>query len=186
MPRVKAKILPSVIHPTVTVMPSLGERLQRWRQEPQMLVSFGVGALVCVLVGIGIVVFFWGPHQKKGLEELQTGIQAMQKGETASAASQLSLAERALAEGGEYFLAQLARLSLGQVAEQKGDWVTARQHYEKGAELDGPARAEALLAAARVSALVKDDEAVTLYYKKFLEQYPDSPMGELLRQKIEK
>jgi Tfp pilus assembly protein PilF len=129
--------------------------------------------------------FFWGMQQKKGLRELQAGLHSAQQEDTASAVSQLEFAERAFAEGGEDYLAQLARISLGQIAEHKGDWVAARQHYEKGAEIDGPAQAEALLAAARISALMKDDGASSLYYKKFLEQYPDSLMGELIRQKME-
>jgi len=50
--------------------------------------------------------------------------------------------------------------------------------------MDGPAKSEALLSAARVLGLLKDDGAAESYYKKFLEQYQDSPVAEVVRQRV--
>ena len=61
----------------------------------------------------------------------------------------------------------------------------ARQYYETSADIEGPVKSEALLSTARVLALQKDDEAAGVYYKKFLEQYQDSPVVEIVRQKVQ-
>jgi uncharacterized protein HemY len=154
-------------------------------QQRNLLVRMGIGGGIGLLVGVGILAFFLGgTAQKKGVRELQSGTRALQDGDTATALTQLKLADRHLTEREEPYLAQLVRLELGYLAEQSGDLTAARRYYEEGAELEGPAQPEALLAAARVLAVLKEDEASASYYKKFLERYPNSPMGQVIRQKL--
>jgi tetratricopeptide (TPR) repeat protein len=138
------------------------------------------------LLGVGVLALFLGKTvQKRGVRELQGGIRALQDGDLTTAFTQLEFADHHLTEREEPYLAQMVRLELGYVAEQKGDLASARRHYEEGAELEGPLQPEALLAAARVLALLKEDEASLGYYKKFLDQYPNSPMGQIVREKVE-
>ena len=58
------------------------------------------------------------------------------------------------------YLAQLAILELGHNAERRGDVAQARGFYEQAAALEGPLKAEALLAAARVFFQSRADIAV--------------------------
>ena len=87
-------------------------------------------------------------------------------------------------EGG--YLAQLAILELGHTAERRGDLAQARRFYEQAAALEGPLKAEALLAAARVLDTPADYSTAAAYYEKFLEGYPNSPLAEVVRQKVGK
>lgn len=154
------------------------------RQRP-LLVRIGIGGGIGLLIGIGILAFFLGgTAPKRGVRELQEGIRALQDGDTATALTQLGLAGHHLIEREEPYLAQVVRLELGYLAEQKGDLAAARRYYEEGAELEGPAQPETLLAAARVLALLKEEGAAVSYYKKFLDRYPNSPMGQVVRQKV--
>jgi tetratricopeptide (TPR) repeat protein len=86
-------------------------------------------------------------------------------------------------EGGDY-LKQLALIDLGQKAERLGDFPRAHQLYADAADLDGPMKGEALLAMARAFEGMKDSSSAQASYTKFLDQYPDSPLTEVIRQKV--
>ena len=164
--------------------PPVGQQFMLVLQRHRLSAGAGILGLVgLVLVGVGVS-SYWKERQTRGLRELQAGISALQSGDRGGAASQLALAEQQLPAESQGYLLQLARLNLGYVAEQQGDLTRARQYYEASAAMDGPAKAEALLSAARVLGLLKDDGAAVSYYKKFLEQYQDSPMAEVVQQKV--
>jgi len=185
VPQVKEKVFPAAGRRQTAVGPSVGAHLLRLLQQRRSLTGLGVGGILGLALGTFLLVFLGGPQQKRGVRELQTGIHALKTGDAAFALSQLELAERHLTENRETHLAQLARIGLGQLAEQKGDLAAARQQYESSAELEGPATIEALLAAARVAALMGEEDISSSYYQRLLEQYPDSPLGEIIRQKLE-
>ncbi|MBI3302192.1 MAG: tetratricopeptide repeat protein [Deltaproteobacteria bacterium] len=84
------------------------------------------------------------------------------------------------------YVPQLAALALGREAERRGDAAQARQLYERAASLEGPLKAEALFAAARILEAASDRSGAASYYEKFLTEHPDSPLAELARQKVEK
>jgi tetratricopeptide (TPR) repeat protein len=153
-------------------------------QRQRGWIGAGIVGLVClVLVGVGLSAY-WAEKQRKGLRELEDGVAALQTGDVDRAAAQLTLAEHHLqAEGNEYLM-QLVRLNQGYVAERQGDLSRAQQYYEASADMDGPAKSEALLATAHVLTLTKDDTGSVAMYKKFLEQAPESPVSELVRQKV--
>ena len=178
------KLSTSSLRRPIDKVPSVGQQLMLSLQQHRLLAGAGVLGVVCiVLVGV-MVSSYWGERQRKGLRELQAGILAFQGGDVDRAASQLALAKQHLQTDSEGYLIQLTQLNLGYVAEQQGDLPRARQYYEASAAMEGPAKAEALLSTARVLALMKDDVAAVSYYKKFLEQYQDSPMAEIVRQRV--
>jgi tetratricopeptide (TPR) repeat protein len=161
---------------------SLRERL--WRMFPQspILRGIGIGISICVFIGVVVIVFFKG-RQAKGIAELQEGVRLLRDDDIALAALQIEAAKRHLAGGEEAYLIQLALLKLGNIEEKKGDFLEARQHYEASANIEGPLKAESLLAVARVLSLTKDDSS-TVYYRRLLTQYPDFFMSEVVRQKL--
>jgi len=178
------KVSTSSLRRPIDKVPSVGQQLMLSLQQHRLLAGAGVLGVVCiVLVGV-MVSSYWGERQRKGLRELQAGILAFQGGDVDRAASQLALAKQHLQTDSEGYLIQLTQLHLGYVAEQQGDLPRARQYYQASAAMEGPAKAEALLSTARVLALMKDDVAAVSYYKKFLEQYQDSPMAEIVRQRV--
>lgn len=179
----KASASPS--HRSVDETLSLAQHLVLALQQHRLLAGIGIGGVVCIVLSVAVLSAYWGERQRRGLRELQAGILAFQTGDVDRATSQLELAEQHLKTNGAGYLAQLARLNLGYLAEQQGDLVRARQYYEASADIDGPVKSEALLSTARVLALQKDDGAASVYYKKFLEQYQDSSVAEIVRQKVQ-
>ena len=178
------KVTASALRHSVEKAPSLGQQFTQTLQQHRLLAGIVSAGLVCaLLVGVGVS-SYWGERQRQGLRELGDGVGALQAGDLSRAASQLALAEQHLQTENNGYLIQLTRLNLGYVAEQQGDLSRARQYYEASADMDGPAKAEALLAAAQVLTLMKDDAAAVVTYKKFLEQAPDSPMVEIVRQRV--
>lgn len=177
------KVSASALRRPMAQVPSVGQQCMLALQQHRLLAGVGMLGLVCiVLVGV-VVSSSWGERQRRGVRELQAGILALQNGERERAVSQLALAEQHLQTESEGYLLQLARLNLGYVAEQQGELARARHYYEASAAMEGPAKSEALLSTARVLALMKEDGAAVSYYKKFLEQYQDSPMAEIVRQR---
>jgi len=178
------KAFASSSHRSVAETLSLTQQLVLALQRHRFVAGIGIAGVVCIVLAIAVASAYWGERQRRGLMELQGGILALQTGDTDRATSQLELAEQHLKANGAGYLAQLARLNLGYVAEQQGDLARARQYYETSADLEGPVKPEALLSTARVLALQKDDGAAEVYYKKFLAQYRDSPVAEIVRQKV--
>jgi len=163
---------------------SLGGRLQQMFAQRPILQGIGIGVSICALFGAVMLVSSWRGRQVKGIEELQEGMRLLQNGDATLAASKLELAEQYLEGGEESYLTQLALFKLGNIEEKKGNLPEARRQYEASVDMDGPLKAESLLAVARVLALAKDDSLAVSYYRKFLEQYPDFPMSEIVRQKM--
>jgi tetratricopeptide (TPR) repeat protein len=153
-------------------------------QQHRLLAGAGILGVVCLVLVGGVILSYWEERQTRGVRELQAGLLALQSGDSGGAASQLALAEQHLPIESDEYLIQLARLNLGYVAEQQGDLARARQYYEASAAMDGPTKSEALLSTAHILVLLKDEGAAVSYYKKFLEQYQDSPMAEIVRQRV--
>lgn len=97
-----------------------------------------------------------------------------------------SVYEKMLANSeGEPYLTQLALFKLGRAAEQQGDLTQARQWYEKASTINGPVKSDSLFSTAQVLEAANDASSARLYYEKLLSQYPDFPLGEIVRQKVE-
>ena len=80
------------------------------------------------------------------------------------------------------YLKQIALLRLGQGAEEAEEFAAAVQWYGAAARLDGPGKSEALLALGE--ALERQGEtAVPQAYFDLLEQFPDSPLADIVRAK---
>jgi len=178
------KISVSARRRPVEKVPSLGQQFKLALQQYRWLVGAGIVGLLCVVLVVVGVSVYRGERQRKGLRELGEGVLALQTGDFNRAGSELALAEQHLQTEHNNYLIQLTRLNLGYVAEQQGDLSRARQYYEASTEIDGPAKSEALLAVAHVLMLMKDDTAAVAVYKKFLERSPESPMVEVVRQKV--
>ena len=106
--------------------------------------------------------------------------------EQSAAAKQVYEQVLALPTGEGSYFSQLALLELGHDAERRGDLAEARRSYERAAALEGPLQAEALLAVARVLDTAAEHTTAVSYYDKFLEAYPNSPLAEVVRQKVGK
>ena len=184
MSQVKKVSVSLVRRPVVDEAPALIKRFSQVLQQHRLVAGVGIGGIVCLVVGMAALLLYWGERQREGLRELQAGVLSLQSGDASKAASELEIAEQQLTADGDGYLVQLVHFKLGQVAEQQGDFARARQHYEKSSALDGPVKADALLAMAHVLAVMKDESASVLYYKKFLEQYQDFPLAEVVRQKV--
>ncbi|MEW6058523.1 MAG: hypothetical protein AB1540_18155, partial [Bdellovibrionota bacterium] len=108
--------------------------------------GIGVGLIMCVL---GVIIYLRS-QPVKGIKELQEGIRLLDDGsDSTKAVTQLQSAGRSLAGSTELYLLQLALFKLGTIEEKKQNFLQARQQYEASAEIDGPFRAESLLAVAR-------------------------------------
>jgi hypothetical protein len=95
--------------------------------------------------------------------------------------------EQSLAEKkGEPYLTQVALLQLGQEAEKQQDLAQAHRWYKQAADTAGPLQETALLAAARVLEGLGDANAAQALYGHFIDQHADSPLADLVRQKIGK
>ena len=184
MSQVKKVSVSLVRRPVVDEAPALIKRFSQVLQQHRLVAGVGIGGVVCLVMGMAALLLYRGERQREGLRELQAGVLSLQSGDAGKAASELEIAEQQLTADGDGYLVQLVHFKLGQVAEQQGDFARARQHYEKSSALDGPVKADALLAMAYVLAVMKDESASVLYYKKFLEQYQDSPLAEVVRQKV--
>ena len=184
MSQVKKVSVSLVRRPVVDEAPALIKRFSQVLQQHRLVAGVGIGGVVCLVVGMAALLLYRGERQREGLRELQAGVLSLQSGDASKAASELEIAEQQLTADGDGYLVQLVHLKLGQVAEQQGDFARARQHYEKSSALDGPVKADALLAMAHVLAVMKDESASVSYYKKFLEHYQDSPLAEVVRQKV--
>ena len=100
-------------------------------------------------------------------------------------ASQAYQALVADAKHGDHYLVQLALLKLGEVAEQAGDIALAKSRYMQAAEIDGPTQAQAFLASARIFEKANDREQAQSFYQKFMETANNSPLKELVDNKLE-
>ncbi len=178
------KVSVSLVRHRVDESSSLIQRFAQILQQHRLVAGVGIGGVLCLVVGMVVLSLYWGERHRQGLRELQAGVLSLQSGDAGRAAAELEIAEQQLTADGDDYLIQLAHFKLGQVAEQQGDFTRARQYYEKSSALDGPVKADALLAMAHVLAVMKEESASVLYYKKFLEQYQDSPLAEVVRQKV--
>lgn len=80
------------------------------------------------------------------------------------------------------YVKQIALLRLGQGAEEAEEFAAAVQWYGAASRLDGPGKSEALLALGE--ALERQGEtAVPQAYFDLLEQFPDSPLADIVRAK---
>lgn len=83
------------------------------------------------------------------------------------------------------YVKQIAFLRLGQGAEEAEEFAAAAQWYGEASRLDGPGKSEALLALGE--ALERQGEAtVPQAYFDLLEQFPDSPLAEIIRAKTDR
>jgi tetratricopeptide (TPR) repeat protein len=81
------------------------------------------------------------------------------------------------------YITQVALLRLGQVAEQAGNLDTATEWYRRASLIDRPGKVEALLALGEVAERNQDAETSATSYEDLLEQYPESPLAELIKAK---
>jgi hypothetical protein len=84
-----------------------------------------------------------------------------------------------------HYLVQFALVELGKTAEGDGDTDLARSRYTEAAEFKGPGQSEALLAAAKILEQANDTEGAQSYYQKFIESGVNSPLKELVEQKVD-
>ena len=81
------------------------------------------------------------------------------------------------------YITQVALLRLGQGAEQAGNFDTATEWYRRASLIDRPGKVEALLALGEVAERNQDAETSATSYADLLEQYPESPLAELIKAK---
>jgi hypothetical protein len=84
------------------------------------------------------------------------------------------------------YLSQLILLTEGKAAEKQNDLSVARKKYEDASALEGPFSVEALWALARVADLTGDTNAATAAREKILTLSSNSPLAEVIRQKLGK
>lgn len=181
------KVSVSLVRRPADEAPSLIQRFSQvlqLLQQHRLAAGVGIGGVLCLVVGMVALWLYWGERHREGLRELQVGVLSLQSGDAGKAAAELAIAEQELTANGDGYLIQLVHFKLGQVAEQQGDLARSRQYYEQSSALDGPLKADALLAMAHVLAVMKEESASISYYKKFLEQYQDSPLAEMVREKV--
>ncbi len=124
------------------------------------------------------------------LDRESRGVAALHLGEVFEKSNQpaeaMAAYERVAAfhDAGPY-VKQIALLRLGQGAEEAEEFAAAAQWYDEASRLDGPGKSEALLALGEV--LERQGEAtVPQAYVDLLEQFPDSPLAEVVRAKTDK
>jgi tetratricopeptide (TPR) repeat protein len=81
------------------------------------------------------------------------------------------------------YIKQFALMELAQNAEKDQEFSQAQQFYKEAAAIEGPAQGLALLAEARILEQVNDRDMAQLVYSRFLEEYTDSPLIEIVQQK---
>ena len=84
----------------------------------------------------------------------------------------------------ESYLRQLLLIKVAQGAENTGADADARQKYETAADLDGPLKAEALVAAARLAEKLNDSGGAKVYYEQLVREFPAHPLLEVFQGKI--
>jgi len=84
------------------------------------------------------------------------------------------------------YIEQLLLVKSAQLAEGNGADALARQKYERAAEIDGPLKTEALVAAARLAEKLNDSAAAKAYYEKLSSISPAHPLAELFQGKVGK
>ena len=84
------------------------------------------------------------------------------------------------------YITQVALLRLGHGAEQAGNFDSAMEWYRAAAQIDRPGKGEALLALGEVAELNQDTETSAASYEDLLEQYPESPLAELIKAKTQR
>lgn len=84
----------------------------------------------------------------------------------------------------ESYLRQLLLIKVAQGAENTGADADARQKYETAAGLDGPLKAEALVAAARLAEKLNDSGGAKVYYEQLVREFPTHPLLEVFQGKI--
>jgi tetratricopeptide (TPR) repeat protein len=82
------------------------------------------------------------------------------------------------------YVKQFALMGLAQAAEKDQEFSQAQQLYKEAAAIEGPAQGLALLAEARILEQMDDKNTAQLLYSKFLEEYTDSPLIEIIQQKL--
>ena len=129
-------------------------------------------------------------HAEAVLNGESRGVAALHLGEVFEKSNQPAAAKAAYErvatsrDTGSY-LKQIALLRLGQGAEEAGEFAAAAQWYGEASRLDGPGKSEALLAMGE--ALERQGEAaVPQAYFDLLEQFPDSPLADIVRTKTDR
>jgi tetratricopeptide (TPR) repeat protein len=84
-----------------------------------------------------------------------------------------------------HYLVQFALLRLGKAAEEESDTELARSRYTEAAEIEGPGQLEALLAMAKILEQEDDGEGAKSYYRKYLDSEVNSPLKEVIEQKVD-
>jgi Tfp pilus assembly protein PilF len=84
----------------------------------------------------------------------------------------------------ESYLRQLLLIKVAQGAENTGADADVRQKYETAAGLDGPLKAEALVAAARLAEKLNDSGGAKVHYEQLVREFPTHPLLEIFQGKI--
>jgi Tfp pilus assembly protein PilF len=78
----------------------------------------------------------------------------------------------------------LLLIKVAQGEENTGADADARQKYEAAAGLDGPLKAEALVAAARLAEKLSDSGGAKVHYEQLVREFPTHPLLEVFQGKI--
>ena len=118
------------------------------------------------------------------------GVAALHLGEMFEKSNQLVAAKAAYERVATFhdagpYLKQIALLRLGQGAEEAEEFAAAAQWYGEASRLDGPGKSEALLALGEALERQGEDIVPQAYFD-LLEQFPDSPLADIVRAKTDK
>ena len=128
-------------------------------------------------------------HAEEALNGESRGVAALHLGEVFEKSNQPMAAQAAYERVATFhdtgpYVKQIALLRLGQGAEEAEEFAAAVQWYGEASRLDGPGKSEALLALGE--ALERQGEAaVPQAYFDLLEQFPDSPLADMVRTKTD-
>lgn len=120
--------------------------------------------------------------ERRGVATLHLG-EAFEKSNQLVAAQAAYERVAAFHDAGPY-LKQIALLRLGQGAEEAEEFEAATQWYGEASRLDGPGKSEALLALGEALERQGEDIVPQAYFD-LLEQFPDSPLADIVRAKTE-
>ena len=118
--------------------------------------------------------------ESRGLAALHLG-EAFEKSDQASEAKAAYERVATSPDAGSY-LKQIALLRLGQGAEEAGELAAAAQWYGEASRLDGPSKGEALLALGEALERQASGTVPQAYFD-LLDQFPDSPLADVVRAK---
>ena len=123
------------------------------------------------------------------LDGERRGVAALHLGEVFEKSNQLVAAKAAYERVATFhdagpYLKQIALLRLGQGAEEAEEFAAAAQWYGEASRLDGPGKSEALLALGEALERQGEDIVPQAYFD-LLEQFPDSPLADIVRAKTE-